>query len=157
MKQLFTLVLTFSLAVFARSADKIWCAVTDRAENIELSRINCLVAADGSDSFSVLLNDGSAVDNVKSLSFERLVPTSILPNLPGYKPEILFDADGVIRSVTVSGDASRGRIAVLSLDGRTLIHHGGDCSGSVTLDVSSLSSGYYILSVGTTATKFYKK
>lgn len=79
------------------------------------------------------------------------------PILVGYNADILFDTDGVIRSVTVSGDAARGRIAVLSLDGRTLIHHGGDCSGSVTLDVSSLSSGYYILSVGATATKFYKK
>lgn len=157
MKQLFTFVFTFGIAVALHGADMIWCAVTDRAESIELSRINCLVAADGEDIFSVLLDDGSTVDDVKSLSFERLVPTSISPVLIGNNPDILFDTDGVTRSVTVTGLAPLDRIAVMSLDGRSLICRDNDGALSVTLDVSGLSSGYYILSVGTTVTKFYKK
>lgn len=157
MKQLLALVLTFGIAVSIQGADMKWCAVTDRAQNIELSLINCFVAADGDDSFSMLLNDGNVVDDVKSVSFKRLVSASVLPVQAGPVTDILFDTDGVVSSVAITGAAGLGKVSVMSLDGRILIARDARDDNAVTLDVSALSSGYYILTVGMTATKFYKK
>lgn len=45
----------------------------------------------------------------------------------------------------------------MSLDGRCLIEKSVGSGRDVILDVSALSPGYYILSVGSTSIKFCKK
>ncbi len=153
MKFFLFLILTFSSFLMAVATESRWCAVTDRAESIELSRISFLASHDGADCFSVVLTDGSAVDDVKNLKFEKVVYSAIM--LPG--DDLLFDVDGVGGVITLKGVLPRSVVSVMSPDGRCMLKSVAGDENVVVLDVSALSSGYYLLSAGGPAIKFYKK
>ncbi len=157
MKHFLAFILVLGSVSLCMGAEGIWCAVTDKGESLELSRVSCLVAADDADVFSILLVDGSAVDNVKNIEFSKLMPTAV--SLPVNKGcDIMFNADGVGNTLKVINlPPPCSRVAIMSLDGHCLIEKSVGSGRDVILDVSALSPGYYILSVGSTAIKFCKK
>lgn len=138
-------------------SEAVWQAVTDRGEVIALEAVDYLVADDGADNFSIVLTDGGAVEGVKSLGFEMLVATGLPVGVALDKATVLFEDGGAGGSVTVTGVAPLGTVSVLSLDGRVIVSSDAKGRDKVTVDVSALSPGYYLLSAGSTVIKFYKK
>lgn len=131
----------------------VWYAVTDRGESMKMESVDYLFAADGADVFSVVLKDGSAVEAVKELSF-RLDQSSGISAVTVPGKVTVLEAEN---SVTVTSASGLGRVDIISADGRVVT--GADAGGrtSVTLDVSAVATGYYILSAGKSAVKFYKR
>lgn len=157
MKHLFLLALALMCGISLCAAEAVWQAVTDRGEVIALEAVDYLVADDGADNFSIVLADGGAVEGVKSLGFEMLVATGLPVDVALDKATVLFEDGGAGGSVTVTGVAPLGTVSVLSLDGRVIVSSDAKGRDKVTVDVSALSPGYYLLSAGSTVIKFYKK
>lgn len=155
MKAFLLIVLTFiGISCPLAASDYEWVAVVDGGgRKISLSRVDCLVAADGADRFSVMLNDGSSVDGVTSLAFERALVTSLeLDEEP--VADIVLTAEGFI-TVTPVGPIEK--IEIFAADGRLVKSVAVESRRPVSVDVTTLATGCYALKAGYSSLKFVKK
>ena len=142
------------LTATAAKAELQWMLVTDSGTQIPVAQVQCLVAADDAQTFSVLMKDGQgeAVTGVKSATFTQSPTTGVST----------FNADGfsaipdmISKSIIITG--AQGQSAhIYSTDGKAILSailH----SQSQTIDVAGLPSGTYILTVGKASVKFIKK
>ncbi len=155
MKKFLTLLLSvvfISADIFAVT-DAVWCAVTDTGERVKLESIDCLIAVDGADRFALLLKSGTPVENVRYISFEQMLLTSLTT--------VGDDGDALLGSVvggelTVTALRPIVRLDILSAEGRVIMSRKVSGASSLTIDVTSLLPGCYVLSTGTSSIKFIK-
>lgn len=135
-------------------ADDAWRMTTDKGGSYDISDVSFFMAVDNSEKFSIVMKDGSAVDDVESVSFV---------NSASDVKAVASAANGKLRvqqadrTVIVSGLAANATVEVCGLNGITVLPAMKALGGRAVLDVSSLPTGAYILRVGDTAVKFLKK
>lgn len=119
-----------------------------------MSSVGFLLASDADDTFAVVCNDGTVIDGATSVSFKQVDPTVIRTAAADGGTSLLDGGvDGMLR---LTGCAGGTQIDVFDGGGRRVrsVVAG---SGSVTVDVSGLPAGVYVLRAGRAAVKFMKK
>jgi hypothetical protein len=142
-----------SLSATSQTIKK-WYLVTDAGARFSVKSVGTLVASDDQPTFSVLSVSGTVLaDEVTEVTFdqrEELVPTSV--------PQVLVDNNQLSRPIenelTLMG--FRGTVTVYTSGGQQVLRQS-NTSGDLTLDVSSLSPGLYVVRAGTMCFKFLKK
>lgn len=127
-----------------------WCMITNNGSQVAMDRVSFLLASDASDSFFVVLTDGSVIEGVTQVEFKQLDLSAITP-IQGGQAEVTISGS----SITIMGCQSGTPIQIYSLDGRQAAKSVAD-GNNATIDVSMLSCGVYILRVGDTSIKFRK-
>ncbi len=140
------------VGALSANAELQWVLVTDAGTQIPMSQIECLMAADDAQTFSVLKNDATVVSDVTSVSFLQTTNTGV--ETISTESVAVFP-DMVTNSILILGAQGK-KVNVYSTDGGLRLSTPLS-EESTRLDVSSLSAGTYILSVGKTSIKFIKK
>lgn len=150
-KKLFIL-LVMLVAISAKAEEMVWVLQTDTEEKTEIADIDYMLAADSEKEFSIILKNGATIDGVKKATFSLISAVDDIVKSSALK---LFP-NPVAESLILSGCRQGMNIAILSLDGKTVkqaVAHG----ENLTIDVSNLSSGYYLLQTEQSTIKFIKK
>ena len=130
-----------------------WYLITDNNEQFKMSTVSMLVAADDSQSFSVLdLNGNVLADDVLRVHFLKIDPASVR-HIMADEPQNMLKRY-VNNQLTLVG--ARGIVNVYSVSGMKVAS--ANAMGQETIvDVSALPTGTYILKCGNQSFKFNKK
>ncbi len=153
MKKLLLLILLCT-SLFANAADKVWCMVTNDGKNVAMSQISYLLAADQTEGFSIVCNNGEVLYKVSQVSFAQAEPTGIGSLIAEDKDEpAVMVASSSLRIMGVAGSEE---LMIYDAAGRTVMRYA-ITSRDETVSINALSAGLYILKVGKTSVKFLKK
>ena len=148
------LAITLLCSTFVAAADNKWAMVTQRGETILMSNVGYILNSDGSQTFTLVLNDNSTVDDVTKVSFAKVSATGI-----GAAPtatESGVYAKVIDGSISVSDCNIGDKALICAPDGRLMKQSMLD-DGNTVIDVSSFAPGVYLLRIGKTTVKFQKK
>lgn len=152
MKQLLSMLIVVCCAMTINAQVKEWSMKTDTGESVLLSEIDYLLAADDSRQFSIILKNGATIDNVNEATFSEATSIYQIKADDGLS---LFP-NPVRATLNISGCQQGSTVAVLSLDGQLLISTVASAH-SLTIDVSNLPQGTYLLKTDHSVVKFIKK
>lgn len=152
MKQLLSLLIVVCCAMTINAQVKEWSMKTDTGESVNLSEVDYLLAADDSRQFSIILKNGATIDNVNEATFSEATSIYQIKADDGLS---LFP-NPVRATLNISGCQQGSTVAVLSLDGQLLISTVASAH-SLTIDVSNLPQGTYLLKTDHSVVKFIKK
>ena len=127
-----------------------WCMVTDNGSQVAMDRVSFLLASDASDSFYVVLTDGSVTEGVTKVEFKQLDISAITP-IQGSQTEVAISG----AHISIMGCQAGTPVQIYSLDGRQITTSTVE-GNNTTIDVSMLPLGVYILRVGDKSVKFRK-
>lgn len=122
---------------------------TDNDQSAPLSKVAFFIAADNDTEFQIVLNDGTALYNVKKVQF----------NVSGVNSTVArhdLNAFTVAQELHIDGCKAGDSISIIDLAGNTLYHTTATASGE-QISVATLQPGYYILQVAGNSVKFLKK
>lgn len=152
-----TLLILFLMPAMAQT----WIGVTERGTSIPLAKISMLTAIDGSDRFTVCLNDGSKVSDVATLSIRKdssSAITDVIADQSEGSGNVTFQYPAASRVITVSNPYSALQaVNLYSADGRQLRSIDPCGQTQVTVDLTDLAPGVYILSCDSSTFKFIKR
>lgn len=152
MKQLLSLLIVLCSTIVLNAQVKEWSLKTDTGESVNLSEVDYLLAADEYRLFSVVLKGGATIDNVSQATFSDI---SSVYQVKADEGLSLFP-NPVRATLNISGCQQGSTVAVLSLDGQLLISTVASAH-SLTIDVSNLPQGTYLLKTDHSVVKFIKK
>ena len=114
--------------------EAVWCLVTDGGQAIAMSRVCCLLAADDDSTFSVILSDGGAVEQVRRATFARQVPT----------PELKYQDNplGIHNVAMLSGLPDDTPVEVFAANGQCMLRATAAC-----VPVGELPQGIYLVRI----------
>lgn len=140
--------------LFASAADKVWCMVTNDGKNVAMNQISYLLAADQTEGFSIVCNNGQVFFKVSQVSFAQAEPTGIQSIAAEDKdePSIMVASS----SLRIMGVAESSELMIYDAAGRTVMRRA-LTSRDETVSIGALTAGLYILKVGKTSVKFLKK
>lgn len=151
-KILYALFLAYMTA--ANAADLKWAMTTQKGESVFMDEVGYILYSDGSSVMSIVKKDNSAIEDVTKVTFAQLDPSGVSNVMADKGVSVLSRA--VNSSLRISGCKEGSTATVVSASGAVVAQ----CitsSGNTAIDVSSLSSGVYVLVVGNTSIKFIKK
>ena len=122
---------------------------TDNDQSAPLSKVAFFIAADNDTEFQIVLNDGTALYNVKKVQF----------NISGVDSTVArhdLNVFTVAQVLHIDGCKAGDEISITDMSGRTLTHTTATASGE-QISVATLQPGYYILQVAGNSVKFLKK
>lgn len=143
-----------SMAAQAQSTME-WALVEpESGSTVPMSRVGFLLTADDDDTFEVVCNDGTLISGVREVNFKQVDASGIkaVATADG-TPAISGGVDGRLR---LTGCAEGTVVTVADEGGRTVRRTVAD-GKALTVDVSALHTGVYILKAGTVCVKFFKK
>lgn len=152
MKQLLSMLIVVCCAMTINAQVKEWSMKTDTGVSVNLSEVDYLLAADDSRQFSIILKNGATIDNVNEATFSEATSIYQIKADDGLS---LFP-NPVRATLNISGCQQGSTVAVLSLDGQLLISTVASAH-SLTIDVSNLPQGTYLLKTDHSVVKFIKK
>jgi hypothetical protein len=156
MKQLLLSLLLALTATTMRAAEgDVWCMVTESGQSVALSQVHYLLSLGAnSESFTIVLRDGSTIDNVTKVTFSQTTPSAISPATMTDETALHHRIAG--SELVLMGCPEGSPVSIVALSGKTLLRS--VTSGrQTTIDISSLAKGVYILSLGQTNLKFMKR
>ncbi len=131
-----------------------WVLITDSGIEVAISDVECLVAADNAESFTVMKKTPTDnITGVKSATFTKRELSSIGSTLGGNGMTIM--PDHVSNSITITG-APGAEARITATNGRTVLQTR-LTEYNDRIDISSLEPGMYILSINNSSIKFIKK
>lgn len=122
---------------------------TDNDQSAPLSKVAFFIAADNDTEFQIVLNDGTALYNVKKVQFNTSGVNSTVARRD-------LNAFTVAEVLHIDGCKAGDEISITDMSGRTLTHTTATASGE-QISVATLQPGYYILQVAGNSVKFLKK
>lgn len=128
-----------------------WCMVSDTGAQVAMDRVSFLLASDVAESFYIVLNDGSMIEGVSKVTFQKLDISAITPVVGGHPEVVIYGG-----KITVMGCAQGADLQVYTIDGKMISKTKND-GMDTSIDVSTLSIGVYILRVGDKSVKFRKR
>lgn len=143
------LVMLFAFQVYAQTE---WHLITDTDQKVAISTVDYLLAADNDSEFSVVCKDGSRIDGVTKATFEL---TSSVKQVSD-NVELQVFPNPVVSQLNITGLNDSAQVSILSLDGKVVKSLAND-NGSLSIDVSDLAPGYYLLQSENSTVKFIKK
>ncbi len=149
MKKFFAMCALLIASTAVARGDSGWLIVTDAGMRIPMEHVGMLVVADNARTFSVIRTVGEAVSGVTSVTFSYDPSSSGITEVSATEVGILPDT--VSSTVTLMGCRGR-QFTVCDMSGRIYIS-----ADSEMVDVSALSGGIYVLSVGESSVKFIKR
>lgn len=152
---LLTLGLAF-LATMSQAADFKWAMITQKGQTLFMNNVGYILNSDngdGSGSFTIVMNDNSTIDDVTKVTFAKVDPSGV--------KAIEYDSNGVYAkevegSLIITGCKAGNQAEIFSADGQVMRCQS-FCGDSCNIDVSTLPKGVYVLRIGNTAVKFFKK
>lgn len=154
----FALIVVWLLMAGSLSAqeEKLWYAVTDTGESVEMSKVDMLVAADDDYTFAIVAADGTVlIDNVAYIHFVQsdTTPSGIITARNDDNMRLIH---GVVSSQLVLTGA-KGRVSIYSANGTQVLSSQTNEEGETCLNVQTLPTGVYVVKCGKAAFKFMKK
>ena len=152
MKKILT-VLFIMFSVLTMSAeDLVWAMNANSGEQIALSEVDYMIAADNAKEFSIVLNGGATINGVKEVTFTQV--SSVIEI--AVQEDLQIFPNPVISTFNISGCQEGTTINIFSIDGEVQKSIT-TASPNHTIDVSDLTPGYYLLSTERSTVKFIKK
>lgn len=148
-KLLFTF---FILAMVNIIASAQWQLKTDSGVTVPLADVKCLVESDMSAGITVLLADGSVINNVNEVSF-TMVSGIYLPNESKDSFKFAFSANS---QIYLSNFVKGSTVGIFNTAGQQIYSFRAD-GHDMTINIDNLTSGFYILKVDDSSVKFVKK
>lgn len=150
-----TVMLCVSLMTQAQSSME-WCLVAHGSDgslqDIAMNTVGCLVATDNEDTFSVLDKSGSILaDYVLEVTFAEK-DLSAIKSIETKNNKLSYS---VGESIIIMG--SQAGSATLYNTGGQAVAYGKADGGMISINVSSLQTGTYIVKCGSQTFKFNKK
>ena len=138
----------------ANAADLKWAMTTQDGKSVFMNQLAYILYTDGSSTMSIVKTDNSTIEDVTKVTFAQLDPSGISNVMADKSVTVLSRAvDSVLR---ISGCKDGLTASVVSASGAVVAQFTTN-SGKTEIDVSSLSTGIYVLVVGNTSIKFIKK
>lgn len=131
-----------------------WYLKTNTGKQIALADVSFLLMADGTKTFSVANKLNVAINDVRCVTFEKVVGTGIVS--AASDSSVCMYPNPVMSSLTLSGLHSGTGILILSASG-AVVKSVKSASQSVSIDVSSLSAGMYLIHAAGATFKFIKR
>lgn len=126
--------------------------LTDKGQSVGIDDVAYFFAADNDEEFTIVLKDNSTIPDVLKVNVVEASSTGIAQIEKDSEPVIVGEVGSTL---TLSGCDKGIAVDIFGLDGRRYITAVAD--GEITLDVSSLGFGIYVLRAGNTNVKFIKK
>ncbi|MBE6306345.1 MAG: T9SS type A sorting domain-containing protein [Bacteroidaceae bacterium] len=149
-------VLLFLVAGFfmftATAEERVWSLQTEEGQNVMLADVDYLLAADDMRVFSIILKNGATVDNLRKVTVSDVTSVTTIEADNGLS---LFP-NPVRETLTLSGYRAGSEVAILSLDGKIIKQQQAE-GESMTISVTDLASGCYLLKTENSVVKFIKK
>ena len=146
--------LFIACATVANAADLKWAMTTQKGESDFMDEVGYILYSDGSSVMSIVKKNNTAIEDVTKVTFAQLDPSGISNVMADKSVTVLSRAvDSVLR---ISGCKDGLTASVVSASGAVVAQFTTN-SGKTEIDVSSLSTGIYVLVVGNTSIKFIKK
>lgn len=145
----------FAVCIRAEETDAVWCAVTNYETYVPLSEIDYMLFPDDKASFAIVRKDGRVLEDVAQITFGKYMISSE-PVLNGEKTQVSLYPNPVVRQLTLQGLKTDTKVRIVSSAGdvvRETVAEG----TTMTLDVSSLPSGIYLLQTESSTLKFIKQ
>lgn len=131
----------------------VWHLTTDTEQSVPMTEVDFLLAADETEYFSVVLKDGSQIDQVKQVVFEKKQATGLEEETRDRKPALY---PTIARSqLTLTGCQNGTRIRILSING-TLCREMTVTEQETHIGVEDLTPGQYLLQAGNNTLQFIK-
>lgn len=130
-----------------------WYMNTDTGVSIAMDEVDYLLRSDNSTDFSVVVKNGNPVVGVQRVTFRKEQTTGVEA---GKSTQVRVYPNPVQESLHMSGLSEGSRVEVVALDGRVIKRV--EATGSeLSIPVSDLSSGSYLLRTVDTTLKFIKQ
>lgn len=137
-------------------AEDVWYLETDTQQSIPMEDVSFLLAADDDEHFSVVTNGSGTIDGVTRATFALRTVSGVEQHLAADGGELSVFPTAASSTLDVSGCRAGSKILVTSLTGQVVMTAKA-ADGNATIDVSRLSAGCYILTVGNSSVKFIKR
>lgn len=134
------------------AAEDQWVMVTDSQKQIPMASVECLLAADDAESFTILQKDNQSVTGVNSISFMFIKDSAVetvCDDAVSVLPDMINDA------IMIAGAKGK-TVSVYNLEGKTVLE-AKVTSDNESINVSHLDRGVYVLYVGQSSIKFNKR
>ena len=152
MRKLLLLFMSFFSLTCLYAEENVWVLQTDTQVNVPVDEVDYLLAADDDALFAVVLKSGEMYDGVKKAVFTQT--SAISQTLQPTGMRVL--SRSVQGQLSLSGVASGTTVQVYAVDGTCLVSQTAT-GATITLDVTSLTPGCYLLKSGHSVIKFVKK
>lgn len=149
MKKFVTMLTILLVSICGKISAKELNFKTDSGVVIESASVDCLVSADDTRSFAVLLKDGTSLTDVHALTTTE---ESAVRDLRAPKESILIAENRILLSQMAAGSI----VKVYSLNGEQMLQAAAKDS-TISIDIRSLQQGVYILKTPESSVKFIKK
>ncbi|MCR5077530.1 MAG: T9SS type A sorting domain-containing protein [Prevotella sp.] len=145
-----TLLLTATLS--AKAGDGKWILITNSNQSAALENVSYLLAADNDTQFSIILKEGEPISGVESISFKETGTDGISTIKATQQPKMVV-ANGTLSLSLIDSNTD---VAIYDLAGSPQPAKVSRGNG-ITIDISSLPEGIYILKTGKQQLKFIKR
>lgn len=135
-------------------AEGSWSVKTNTGTSYSVENVSFFMATDNSKLFSIVMKDGTTVDGIESVSFTNST-LSVSSASTGNGNALGFRQ--VNHTVVINGLEANAIVEVYGVNGSAVLPAVKSTDGKVTINVTSLSAGTYILRTGDTAIKFIKE
>lgn len=149
MRRIISLAATALFATVAALAQSHWTLVTDQGQQIPVEHIDYILAADDDDTFAIVTTDGTVTAEVLSATF---APSASDISEVRADSQPLLQANGRVElSHLTPGET----VSLLSADGTPVLRRVAEKS-CLTIDLSPLEPGIYLLSTRRSTVKLHK-
>lgn len=146
---LFVMLFAFNV----KSEEMVWILTTDSGKEVSIADVDYLLSGDSNKVFSVVLKNGETVDAVKKVTFRQVSGIGKIVADNGLN---LFP-NPVESVLNISGCRPGANVDILTIDGKIVLSADVSQQESLTIDVSGLAPGYYLLATEHSTIKFIKK
>lgn len=138
-----------------QAADVVWCVVTQSGQAVPVSAVSYILnlGAD-SETFNIVLKDGTVIQGITKATFSRMEPTAIssVGNSGSNAPETRIAGD----EITLIGCPVKSHVEIYAVSGKRM-KSVVTASSETSFSISDLPAGVYVLKVGSVSVKFLKK
>lgn len=146
------LVCALSCTLCAQAAEQ-WYMNTDTGVSVAMDEVDYLLRSDDSTHFSVIVKNGNPVVDVQRVTFSKKQATEVNEVAT---VQVRIYPNPVQECLHMSGLSEGCRVEIVALDGRvvkSVVATGSD----VSISVSDLAQGSYLLKTADTTLKFIKR
>lgn len=149
MRRIISLAVAAFFATVAAMAQSHWSLVTDQGLQIPVEHIDYILAADDDDTFAIVTTDGTVTADVLSATF---APSASDISQVQADSQPRFQAHGRLEL----GNLTPGEtVSLLTPDGTPVLRCVAECR-DLTIDISHLEPGIYLLSTSRSTVKLHK-
>lgn len=134
--------------------ENVWFVVSNNQEYIPYDEMDFILCSDENGEMAIATIGGQLVQGVRNIKF-TLAPSSV-NTVKNAAVEVSVYPNPVVSQLSIKGLREETSVSILAVDGTVLMNTILDATRT-TLDVSSLSTGIYLLQVKETIVKFIKK